>query len=679
MKHMKKIFTYILGASIVLGLASCDKLFDSLEGDLTKMSATDLTATEAGLDRLMSTLYQSIPMGAFAENDKSTPNANETAGTGSAYSGGVSGSWNYQYVRDINFFIKSIDEAKENEVISDATYNDLLGEAKFIRAYYYFSSVRVYGGVPIVTEPLDDQFDGGENAGLYIPRSTEKATWDFVLSELDEAANLLPETRGNNNYRATKYAALGLKSRVALWAASEAKYWDKAGIGTNYKAVQEKLTYMASSDAADYYRQAIAASEAIINSGKFALYGAEPKSVDEAIKNYDNLFQSRQPSEWIFGRSYNNGIATNSNGFDLKNSPNQIHGSGTGVWKFGCYGVTLDLVDEFDNYGPGNTYADGKIKTVTDGNENYAVALPAQEIGRNAIKALDLVKYETMDGPFKNKDARFQAFVIYPGIKFRGKDIIIQGGIWEPNGVGFKHREQKPDGSYELKDPCDGTLHVYEDANPNVWMDEKTGYFGYGAINETYYSGFYYRGHTNDGSWYTTGFGIRKFLNPTEAVSESQNPWYDIRYAEILLNYCEAQVELNGTNAGESKKYLNQIRRRAFFQDQRDATIDNILHERRIELAFENDYSRTLYRRRAFFNRERDLADNPLGGRKHALMPILVFENNETPRYVFVRTNHYEWDTDVRPTIANWAPLSYYTGIPNWNTTNNLTPNPSQE
>ena len=39
MKHMKKIFTYILGASIVLGLASCDKIFDSLEGDLTKMSS----------------------------------------------------------------------------------------------------------------------------------------------------------------------------------------------------------------------------------------------------------------------------------------------------------------------------------------------------------------------------------------------------------------------------------------------------------------------------------------------------------------------------------------------------------------------------------------------------------------------------------------------------------------
>ena len=654
MKHMKKIFTYILGASIVLGLASCDKIFDSLEGDLTKMSAADLTATEAGLDRLMSTLYQSMPMGAFSEGEKNTPNANETSG-GSGYSGGVDGSWSYQYVRDINFFIQSIEEAKTNEVISQATYDQLLGEAKFIRAYYYFASVRTYGGVPIVTVPLDDQFDGEENAGLYIPRSTEKETWDFVLQELDDAIGLLSDNIVNNNYRANKWAALGLKSRVALWAASECKYWSNASIGSNYKAVSEKLAYMSAGDADGYYKQCIAACEAIINSGKFALYGAQPKDVAEAVANYDALFQARQPSEWIFGRSYNNGVATNSNGFDLKNSPNQIHGSGTGVWKFGCYGVTLDMVDQFDDYGPANSGVDGTIKTVTNGKEDYAIATPASAVGVGAIKALDFVKYDSMDGPFKNKDARFQSYVIYPGIKFRNVDIIIQGGIWKTNG----------------------DLLIYDDSNPSEDVGGKT-YYGYGAVNETYYSGFYYRGHTNDGSWYTTGFGIRKFLNPTQAVSESQNPWYDIRYAEILLNYCEAQVETGGTNAGKSKEYLNAIRRRAAFMDQRDATLQAVLHERRVELAFENDYARTLYRRRAFFNRERDEDDNKLGGRKHALIPVLDLQDG-TPKYIFIRANHYDWDTDKRPAVASFNANSYYSAIPNYNTTNKLTPNPSQE
>ena len=652
---MKKIFSYILAASIVFGFTSCDGIFDSLEGDLTKMSASDLTATEAGLDRLMSTLYQSIPMGAFSELDKNTPIANDSAG-GSGYTGGVYNNsiWNYTYVRDINFFLKSIDEALEKGVISQATYDSYKGEALFIRAYYYFVNVRYYGGVPIVTEPLDDYFDGGENAGLYIPRSTEKETWDFVLSELDEAARLLPESRSTGAYRATKWAALGLKSRVALWAASVSKYWNRAAIGSNYEAVKDKLAYMEASYASNYYQQCIQASEAIINSGQFKLYGANPGSVAEAVKNYEDLFQSRKNDEFIFGRSYVNGVATNSNGIDLKNSPNQVHGSGTGVWRFGCYGVTLDLVDEFDDYGTGFSAVDGTLKTRVDGNEDTYIATPSQEVGKNAIKDVDYIKYDSPADAFKNKDARFQAYVIYPWSVFRGTQIIIQGGMRK----------------------SDGTIIVYDDSNPSETVGGKT-YYGYGAINETYYSGFYYRGHTNDGSWYTTGFGLKKFLNPTQSVSESQNPWYDIRYTEILLNYCEAQVELGGTNAGKSKDYLNDIRRRAYFQDQKEATLENVLHERLVELAFEDDYGSTLYRRRAYFNRERDLASQPNGGRKHALIPMLDLQGG-SPKYFLVRANAFDWDTDVRPSTANYNALSYYASIPNY-TVNRITRNPIQE
>ncbi len=654
---MKKIFTYIIAASIVLGFSSCDKIFDSLEGDLSKMSAEDMTATAAGLDRLVSTLYQSIPMYAFAELDKNTPNANDSA-TSSSYVGGMyntnaAGDWSYTYVRDINFFIQSIAEAKEKGIISEATYKEYLGEAKFIRAYYYFASVRHYGGVPIVTEPLEKYFDGDKNEGLYVERSTEKATWDFVLSELDEAISLLPETRADA-YRANKWAAYGLKSRVALWAASVSKYWSKAAIGTDHEAVSKKLTYMEASYADGYYQQCIDASEAIINSGKFSLYGATPSTVEEAVKNLENLFLDRRNEEFIFGRSYKNGVATNSNGIDLKNSPNQAHGSGTGVWRFGCYGVTLDLADVYDNYGTGFSGVDGTIATRTDGQENVFVAQPSQETGKSTIKAIDFIKYDSPADAFKNKDARFLAHVIYPFCTFRNTEIIIQGGMWKSNG----------------------DLVIYDDSNPSETVAGKT-YYGYGAINETYYSGFYYRGHTNDGSWYTTGFGLKKFLDPSKAVSESQNPWYDIRYAEILLNYCEAQVEKNGTDAGQSKKYLNEIRRRANFRDERSATLENVLHERRIELAFEDDYGSTLWRRRAYFNRERDLATNPTGGRKHALIPIVDLHDG-APHYILVRANTFDYDTDRYTNTADFNNLSYYGSIPNY-TVNRIVRNPIQD
>src|SRR5690606_1436407 len=89
-------------------------------------------------------------------------------------------------------------------------------EAHFLRAYNYFNLVTVYGGVPIIDKvyELEDDFQ--------IPRNTFAETVDFVVSELDKAADLLPVRHsGNNIGRATRGAALALKSRMLLYAASD--------------------------------------------------------------------------------------------------------------------------------------------------------------------------------------------------------------------------------------------------------------------------------------------------------------------------------------------------------------------------------------------------------------------------------------------------------------------------
>jgi len=649
---MKKVFIYLAAAALTFNLSSCEAIFDNLEGDLTKMSSADLTGSEAGLDRLMANLYASIPMGAFAEGDKYTLDAAETDGTKSVAPSGVPGFWDYTTMRDVNVFIQEIAKAKDNGTINESVYNAYLGEARFVRAYYYFASVRIYGGVPIITEPLDQYFDGGENEGLYVKRSTEKETWDFVLSELDEAAKLLPSTRATGKYRATKWSALALKSRAALYAASVSRYWKNAAISDSYDAVKEKLAYMEESYAANYYQQCIAASEEIINSGMFSLYGANPASVKAAVDNYTNLFLARQDCEFIFGKSYNNGVSTNSNGIDLKNSPNQAHGSGTGVWKFGCYGVTIDLADQYDYYDENFNAVDGTVKTRVDGNESSYISTP-YSAGLATIMNTEYVKYSSPSEPFANKDARFQAYVIYPDATFRNTTIKIQGGLWKSNG----------------------SLAIYDESNPSENVNG-VDYYLFGAQSETNFSGFYKRGATNDGSWYTTGFGMRKYLDPTNAPSYSQNPWYDLRYTEILLNYCEAQVELNGTNAGKSKDYLNAIRHRAFFKDDKDATLDNVLKERRIELAFEDDHAMTLQRRREFHNTARDSYSNPNGGRRHALIPVADLRNG-TPGYIFIRANFFADDTDKK-TEYNVEPKAYYGGISNY-AKNKITPNPSQQ
>src|SRR5690606_41307335 len=87
----------------------------------------------------------------------------------------------------------------------------MTGEMHFLRAYNYFNLISTYGGVPIITDPyvLTDEFQKERN-------SFEESV-NFIVDELDKAAELLPLVQsGKNDGRATKGAAMALKSRVLL-------------------------------------------------------------------------------------------------------------------------------------------------------------------------------------------------------------------------------------------------------------------------------------------------------------------------------------------------------------------------------------------------------------------------------------------------------------------------------
>ena len=90
---MKKIFKYTVVFVLALGLTSCDKLFDSLEGDLTRMSEEDMVSTQAGLERLLSDVYNTIPMDAFNTKDQHTTFASYSKAND--YDIAVTGFWNY--------------------------------------------------------------------------------------------------------------------------------------------------------------------------------------------------------------------------------------------------------------------------------------------------------------------------------------------------------------------------------------------------------------------------------------------------------------------------------------------------------------------------------------------------------------------------------------------------------
>ncbi|QSW88707.1 MULTISPECIES: RagB/SusD family nutrient uptake outer membrane protein [Flavobacterium] len=130
----------------------------------------------------------------------------------------------YNRIRDCNSFIRDIDV---KGATLDKTFRDQAkGQLYYLRAVQYFDLLRVYGGVPIVTEV---QTPSTEDETIKLPRATVTEVVDQIVKDLDMAASLLPRTWNSADYgRVTKGAAMAVKSRVLLTYASPLfnKNWD---------------------------------------------------------------------------------------------------------------------------------------------------------------------------------------------------------------------------------------------------------------------------------------------------------------------------------------------------------------------------------------------------------------------------------------------------------------------
>lgn len=649
---MKSILKYITVAALGLGtLTSCDAIFDNLEGDLTKMQAEDMFRNEAGIKRVLANIYNYIPMGAFDDNDKRTFFANASRSAAS-YSATVNNFWSYSNMRSINLFMDNVKAAAAAGTITQDAANTYLGEATFIRAYCYFAGVRYYGGMPIVDRVLDDEYKGdGVNAGLYIDRSTEKETWDWVLKQLEDAANLLPET-APDPMRVSKYTAYALKARVALWAASESKYWDRAALNSSYTAVQQRLTYMEESYANGYYKQALDAAYKVIESGKYGLEGANPGSVEDAVNTLANLFQNYSTLEGLLGKSYKSGNLTSGNGMEVSQTgnwgaPHQV----TAGYLTGQYSYTLNYADEFDYYADDRSRVDGTIPTKLDGDEaSYFSYDPTTEFkqGDNA----NYIKYANVTDPFVDKDARFQAWMIYPGATFRNTVIYFQGGMILP----------------------DGTPNIYPVDNNGVEFQGQT-YYPYGGAGENNSAFYKLPDDYNNSNRTTYSFYNKKYLDPTAYNTSTQTPWYDIRYAEVLLTYAEAQVESGLGDAALAKKCLNDVRHRAGFTDDVELTLENVLHEWKVEFAAEDQWQNVLWRRRAYFNGTNVYDGEGAVLAKLTLIPVVDLSGSSA-EYIFLRSVPMFDEPAQNPAgfHPQVRPENYYASIPNY-TNNRITNN----
>lgn len=108
-----------------------------------------------------------------------------------------------------NFVLQKVPAMDIDETIK----NRILGEAYFLRAHYYFILVRLFGGVPLQTEPADSDSD------LLLPRASVDEIYELIESDLEEAIARLPkrsEYTQANMGRATKEAAMAELARVYM-------------------------------------------------------------------------------------------------------------------------------------------------------------------------------------------------------------------------------------------------------------------------------------------------------------------------------------------------------------------------------------------------------------------------------------------------------------------------------
>ncbi|WP_439696954.1 RagB/SusD family nutrient uptake outer membrane protein [Mucilaginibacter sp. AW1-7] len=217
--------------------------------------------------------------------------------------GGAGVLWarSYRSIRECNYALSIL----PNLPLSAGHKTHIEGELKFIRAFRYQDLIRNYGGVVLMGDKVVNLGDNLQDPSLF-KRATIKESIDYVTAQLDDAAAKLPLNNDGTWLlgRATKGAALALKSRLKLYAASP--------------------LYNAGT-----WADAATAAQAVISLNKYGIYSG----------GYDNMFLVNETNEVIFERLYTKNA--NHTHMEIANGPN-----GYGGWAGNT--PLQNLVDDYE-------------------------------------------------------------------------------------------------------------------------------------------------------------------------------------------------------------------------------------------------------------------------------------------------------------------------------------------
>lgn len=453
----------------------------------------------------------------------------------------------YTYIRFSNIAIERLGDDTKNGISDQAAKDELLAQAFFIRAYCYHQLLRYYGGVPILT----NSYEYSEDPSVYEKeRGTYEDCVNQVLQDCDEAYKRLGDTKLEKG-RINSLTILALKSRMLIYAASDlhdgAKLTAKV---TDLSDLSEKLPLLAytSGSQENRYRLAQVAAKAALDGGTgYKLNLTKPVTPSEGKLNYKSIamgggshadsIDAAASVDILYARYF---IVEQSSSHARDNGPNGYNNWG-GNQPLGL------LVDDYD---------------MNDG---------AKFDWKNPIHKAN---------PYKNRDPRFYASILY------------DGADWKPRDNPLDPANQIQTGKYDLM--VKGKLTKFSG------LDTKEG-----------------PKEAHNGTW--TGYYVQKFIDPDPKIIDAQAkqyvPWPYFRYTEVVFNYVEACIELGETET--ARNWLNKIRFRAGMPAI-TATDQNTLreiyrHERRIEMAYEQQ---------RFYDARRWLIADETLGRKVTIVKV---------------------------------------------------------
>lgn len=449
-------------------------------------------------------------------------------------------------IRNCNIFLANVKDPTKVLDLRQDERERWIAEVQFLKAYYHFYLLRMYGPIPLVKSNID--ISAAEN-DVRVKRAPFDEGVTYITSLLDSAAATLPliiGDRGSELGRITKPIALAVKAKVLLMAASPlfngnsdyTGFKDQDGISlfnTSYDANKWKL-------ASDAAKAAIeAATAAGFKLYEFPVSAFKLSDTTKRQMSIRNALTERWNAEhvWANPNSLAEGLQINAMA-----RINTNIGVGTARQQLS---VPIKIAEQFYTV---NGVPINEDKTLNFNNK-YSL--------RTAIRRERFhVKqgYTTARLNF-DREPRFYA------------DLGFDGGVW------YK---------YDSPTSSDSATYVLEGKSVQL-----AGANNYGWYNET-------------------GYFIKKVVDWNMAstssnISYRSYPWPQIRLADLYLMYAEALNETLSAPDGEVFDYINRVRKRAGLLDVQKAWTDyssnptkfgnqtgmrEIIHqERLIELAFE--------------------------------------------------------------------------------------------